>query len=228
LATRSYVSGYALSAADKAAFCALSGVPCGATHPHASRWAKHVAALTGNSLCFKSGGACTSSSAAAPAAGAKKAAAPANDDDMDDMFGDDDDDVNEDGENAAEAAATKARQERMAHALKLKQEKDEKDGKVKKEKVKAVEKSLVVLEVKPWEADTDLKMVWEKIKEYTQEGLSWGESFKLEPVAYGIMKLVMTCTIVDSLVLMDDITDSIEAIEEYVQSVNIASMNKIS
>ena len=33
-----------------------------------------------------------------------------------------------------------------------------KDGK-KKDKAKPVEKSLVVLEVKPWEADTDLKMV---------------------------------------------------------------------
>lgn len=105
---------------------------------------------------------------------------------------DDDDDATEE-----EKAATKARQERMAHARKLKDEKDAKDGKVKKEKVKAVEKSLVVLEVKPWEADTDLKMVWEKIKEFEQEGLAWGEAYKLEPVAFGIMKLVMTATIVD-------------------------------
>ena len=174
----------------------------------------------------------SSSSAAAPAAAApaKKATAPASDD-MDDMFGGDDDELNEDGENAAEAAATEARRARMAHALKLKEEKDAKDNAGKEAKVKSgkpVEKSLVVLEVKPWEADTDLKMVWEKICEYKQEGLSWGQTFKLEPVAYGIKKLVMTCTIVDSLVLMDDITDNIESIEEYVQSVQVASMNKIS
>jgi len=115
----------------------------------------------------------------------------------------------------------------MAQALKLKEEADAK--KEKKEKEKPVEKSLIVLDVKPWEADTDLKMVWEKIvsgKE--QEGLKWGETFKLEPVAYGIKKLVMTCTIVDALVLLDDITEYIESMEEYVQSVNIASMNKIS
>ena len=60
-----------------------------------------------------------------------------------------------------------------------------------------------------------------------QEGLSWGQTFKLEPVAYGIMKLVMTCTIVDSLVLMDDITDKIEGLEDFVQSVQVASMNKL-
>lgn len=69
--------------------------------------------------------------------------------------------------------------------------------------------------------------MWHKIKEYQQEGLCWGETFKLEPVAYGVKKLVMTCTIVDSLVLLDDVTENIEKLEEFVQSVTIASMNKI-
>eukprot|EP01006_Ploeotia_vitrea_P023334 TRINITY_DN55770_c0_g1_i2.p1 TRINITY_DN55770_c0_g1~~TRINITY_DN55770_c0_g1_i2.p1 ORF type:complete len:183 (-),score=27.65 TRINITY_DN55770_c0_g1_i2:99-647(-) len=147
-------------------------------------------------------------------------------DDMDDMFGGDAevDDMFADDE---ETEADKARKARMAHALKLKQEADAK--KEKKEKAKPVEKSLVVLDVKPWEADTDLKMVWEQIiNNKQQEGLKWGETFKLEPVAFGIKKLVMTCTIVDALVLLDDITEYIEGFEEYVQSVNIASMNKIS
>ena len=90
-----------------------------------------------------------------------------------------------------------------------------------------VQKSLVALEVKPWEADTDLEMVWKKIIEYKQDGLVWGETFKLEPVAFGIKKLVMTCVVNDDLVLMDDITDSIEALEDYVQSVSVASMNKL-
>ena len=156
-----------------------------------------------------------------------------------DLFGDDDDDkpaakkegdmffYGEDGEvlTAEEKAAAKARHERMAMAKKLKDDADAKSGKKKAEK--AVERSLVVLEVKPWEADTNLEMVWNLIKERQQEGLNWGESFKLEPVAYGIMKLVMTCTIVDSLVLMDDITDHIESLEDYVQSVQVASMNKL-
>ena len=217
LATRSYVSGYSYSPADRAAFAALSGAPNGASHPHAFRWAKHIAALSNSWLV--AGPAQTSSSSAAPAAPAAKAAAA--DDDID-LFGDDDE------ETAEEKAANKARHQRMEAARKLKEEKDAKDGKVKSNKPKPVEKSLVVLEVKPWEADTDLKMVWGKIKEYQQEGLSWGETFKLEPVAYGIMKLVMTATIVDSLVVMDDVTENIEALEEWVQSVEVASMNKIS
>jgi translation elongation factor EF-1beta len=159
---------------------------------------------------------------AAPAAPAAKAAAPAakpaakpKADDFDDLFGDDDDAPapkaaakkddfdnlfdDDEGETEEEKAANKARRERMEKARKLKEEADAKAGKVKKEKEKAIEKSLIVLDVKPWEADTDLKMVWEKIKEYQQEGLQWGATYKLEPVAYGIKKLVMTCTIVDSL-----------------------------
>jgi translation elongation factor EF-1beta len=75
--------------------------------------------------------------------------------------------------------------------------------------------------VRIWQA------VWHKIREYSQEGLVWGENFKLEPVAFGIKKLVMTCTIVDSLVLLDDVTENIEKLEDFVQSVTIASMNKI-
>ena len=50
-------------------------------------------------------------------------------------------------------------QTRMALAKQLKDEKDAKDGKSNAKKDKPVEKSLVVLEVKPWEADTNLEEV---------------------------------------------------------------------
>ena len=145
-----------------------------------------------------------------------------SDDDMDIFdYGDDEE------ETAEEAAASKARRERIAAAAKAKKDKEQAEGKVKKEKEKPAEKSLVVLEVKPWEADTNLEELWKEIIKYEQEGLQWGATFKIEPVAFGIMKLVMTCTIVDSKVLMDDVTDAIEKLEDYVQSVQIASMNKV-
>jgi elongation factor 1-beta len=209
LETRTYVTEYQLTDDDITAFATLKSLPNPSTQKHAYRWAIHIAALTGKHI-----GASTDAAPAAAPTPAKK------DDDMS-IFDDDED------EDEETRAATKARQERMALAKKLKEEKDAASGKVKKDKEKPVEKSLVVLEVKPWEADTDLKMVWGLIKEFQQEGLTWGESYKLEPVAYGIMKLVMTCSIVDSLVLMDDITDKIESLEDYVQSVQVASMNKI-
>lgn len=227
LATRSYIEGYALSKADTDALSALAGIPCRGT-PNAFRWAVHVIALTGLENVTFSG----ATTAAAPAPAAKKAATKkaAAEDDFDDMFGDDeeaDEEPNEYGETAADAAATKARQERMAQALKLKQERDEKAGKTKKNKEKAVEKSLVVLEVKPWEADCDLHMVFNEITKFQLDGLVWGQAHELVPVAYGIKKLVMQCVIVDSLVLMDDVTDNIEGMEEWVQSVQVTAMTKV-
>ena len=149
------------------------------------------------------------------------------------MFGDDEDEeeewdgtLNADGESAAEVKAAAARRARMDAALKLKEAADAKKEKaVKKEK--PAEKSLIVLEVKPWEAETDLVMVWKEICKTEQEGLTWGANHKLEEMAFGVKKLIMTCSIEDAKVLMDDVTDKIEAFEDWVQSVQVASMNKI-
>ncbi|KAG7397979.1 Elongation factor 1-beta [Phytophthora boehmeriae] len=146
---------------------------------------------------------------------APKKAAPApkkveeeDDDDDDDLFGDDDDEDDE----AAKALAAK-----RAEAAKA----------AKKEKKKPVERSQVVLEVKPWEAETNLEELAAKIKAIPVEGLTWGEGHKLVPVAFGIKKLLVQCVIVDDLVLLDDITEAIEQFEDYVQSVDVASMNKL-
>ncbi|KAG6946648.1 hypothetical protein JG688_00015930 [Phytophthora aleatoria] len=93
--------------------------------------------------------------------------------------------------------------------------------------LKPVERSQVVIEVKPWEAETDLEELAAKIKALPVDGLTWGEGHKLVPVAFGIKKLLVQCVIIDDLVLLDDITDAIEGFEDYVQSVDVASMNKL-
>ena len=222
----SYMTGYSFSAADSEAFSSLTAFPSQANTPNAFRWAKHISALTGIQL-----GAGAASSAAAPA---KKAAAAADDDF--DMFGDEEEEdedsgaiVNDMGETAAEVKAAEARRERMAAAAALKAAADAKKnaGKAVTKKEKPPEQSLMVLDVKPWEEDTDLVMVWKEICKTEQPGLTWGQGYKLEPLAYGIKKLVMTVVITDSLVLMDDVTEKIEAFEDWVQSVEVASMTKI-
>ena len=149
------------------------------------------------------------------------------------MFGDEEEDeedqgdiVNDMGETAAEVKAAAARRERMAAALKLKEAADAKKA-PKAQKEKPAEKSLIVLEVKPWEAETDLVQLWKNICVLEQDGLSWGATYKLEEMAFGIKKLVMTCAIEDAKVLMDDVTDKIEGFEDLVQSVQVASMNKL-
>ena len=104
--------------------------------------------------------------AAAPASPKAKAAPAkkAEEEDDDDLFGDDGD-----GEDDEAAAA-------------------------KKEKKKPIERSQVVIEVKPWEAETDLEELAKKIKATKIEGLNWGEGHKLVPVAFGIKKLLGLAT----------------------------------
>lgn len=148
----------------------------------------------------------SSGAAAAP----KKA--PKDDDELD-LFGDDEEDA---------APAPDAKAARAAAAAAAKAAADA------KKKPKKVDKSLVTLVVKPWEADTDLDALFKLIVATEKEGLSWGTAYEKEPVAFGIFQLLIVCTIVDDLVSADDITDMIEQFEDHVQSCQMLSMNKIS
>lgn len=130
-----------------------------------------------------------------------------DDDDMD-LFGSDDDD-------AEEVAAA------------LKKKKEEAIRKAKEKASKVVGKSMVVFDVKPWEAEQDLNTLAAKVLEIEMEGLTWGGDYKLVDVAYGIKKLQVVCSIVDTQVSTDDLIEKIEAFEDEVQSVDIVSFNKI-
>ena len=128
------------------------------------------------------------------------------DDDFDDLFGDDD----ADDAKAAKEAAEKA-----------------KEGAKKKKKV-VIAMSLVLLEVKPLDSETNLDELAQKIfKEITQEGLYWKTEYKKEPVAFGIFKLIIGFSLEDEKVSVDDVVEKIEGFEDHVQSVEIQAFNKI-
>ena len=144
---------------------------------------------------------------AAEAAPAKKEAA-ADDDDLD-LFGDDDE---EDAE-AAKKAAAKAKEAAA--------------GKKKKKEVIAM--SLVMLEVKPLDSETNLDELAQRIfKTITKEGLFWKTEYKKEPIAFGIEKLIIGFSCEDEKISVDnDVVEKIEEIEDLVQSVEITAFNKI-
>jgi len=84
-----------------------------------------------------------------------------------------------------------------------------------------------IIEIKPYEvlSDDDLMALWKKvITTVNQDGLEWGESCKLEPVAFGIKKVVTSFTM-GVLNSSEDVVSDIEAMEDDVQSVEIISMN---
>lgn len=89
-----------------------------------------------------------------------------------------------------------------------------------------IAKSSVLLDVKPWDDETDMKQMEENVRTIVMEGLVWGAS-KLVPVGYGINKLQIMCVIEDEKVSTDELTEKIEAFEDFVQSVDIAAFNKI-
>jgi elongation factor 1-beta len=109
----------------------------------------------------------------AKAAAAEPAKKKAADEDDFDVFGDDDEEEEDPKESRAEMLA------------RLKKEAEERAA-VKEAK----QRTLVAIEVKPWDVEQDLMALWKKIVEtITQPGLKWGESCTLADVAYGIKKV---------------------------------------
>eukprot|EP00922_Rhytidocystis_sp_ex-Travisia-forbesii_P041131 GHVS01061384.1.p2 GENE.GHVS01061384.1~~GHVS01061384.1.p2 ORF type:complete len:243 (+),score=69.39 GHVS01061384.1:101-829(+) len=120
--------------------------------------------------------------------GEKKTKAAAEEDF--DLFGEDD-------SNAAAAKALAA--------------KKKEDAAPKAKKV-VVNKSSLVIEVKPNSIDTDLEKVWDLVKNIQIEGVTWGLGHKKVPVAFGLYKLQVSCVILDDLVNTEEIIEQIEAL----------------
>ncbi|XP_054810188.1 elongation factor 1-delta 1-like isoform X2 [Prosopis cineraria] len=215
LLTRSYITGYQASKDDITVYAALSKAPS-AEYVNASRWYKHIDALlrmsgvSGNGSGVKVEGSLpmAGEAIATPPPADTKATSAEDDDD------DDDDDVDLFGEETEEEK--KAAEERAA-AVKASSKKKESG------------KSSVLLDVKPWDDETDMKKLEEAVRGVQMEGLLWGAS-KLAPVGYGIKKMQIMLTIVDDLVSVDSLIEEHlmnEPINEYVQSCDIVAFNKI-
>merc|ERR1712168_67972 len=137
-----------------------------------------------------------------PSVGAPAPAADDDDDDDVDLFGSDDEEE--------DAEAARIREERLkAYAEK------------KSKKPGPIAKSSILIDCKPWDDETDLKQMEAEIKKITMDGLVWGAA-KSQLMAFGISKLQILCTIEDEKVSVDDLQEQIEAIEELVQSTDIA------
>merc|ERR1712156_781570 len=162
-------------------------------------------------------------SAAAPAAAPVAAVCPAkkaeSEDDDDDCSDFDFDSESEDEEEKAAAEALKAK--RVAEYNARKAEKAAKKGVV-------AAKSMITLDVKPFDDETDLDALALKIKsEIAMDGLVWGQKHEKKPLAFGIFKLVITAVVEDEKVSTDDLTEKIEEYDDEVQSVDIAAFNKL-
>ncbi|CAF1298285.1 unnamed protein product [Rotaria sordida] len=132
----------------------------------------------------------------------QKPAASTGDDDAFDLFGSDDEEQSEEiKKRLADYAAKKAKKEQI------------------------IAKSIIVLDVKPWDDETDLETMEKSVRSIEADGLVWGQS-KLVPVAYGLKKLQIGCVVEDDKIGTDFLEEKICEFKDYVQSVDVIIFNK--
>ncbi|CAM6106863.1 unnamed protein product [Calypogeia fissa] len=220
LLTRSYISGYQASLDDLAVYVAITSHP-DAKYGNVARWYSHITSLLGSSFTGTAAGVKIAGSPAtfatrdftpgpAPptpeAASVTPPAAPAaeeEDDDLD-LFGE------ETEEEKADAAKRQAEEKASG-------------------KKAVLGKSSVLMDVKPWDDETDMKELEIAVRSVEQEGLTWGAS-RLVEVVPTIKKLQIMFTIIDDLVSPDNIIEdylTAEPRNEYIQSCDIVAFNKI-
>merc|ERR1711971_60437 len=96
----------------------------------------------------------------------------------------------------------------------------------KSQKKAVIAKTSVLLDVKPWDDETDMDEMLKNVKSIEMDGLLWGAS-KLIPIGYGIKKLQVMCTVEDDKVSIEELSEKIEEFEDFVQSCDVNAMNKI-
>ncbi|GAB2287110.1 hypothetical protein Dimus_021495 [Dionaea muscipula] len=243
LTGKSYISGDEFTKDDIRVYAAVLAKPRH-SFPNASKWFELVssrlaASFPGKAVGVKIGGHATVADAA-PAEEEKKEV-PAGDDDDDDLdlFGDETEEEKKAAEEreAAKKASSKKKESKIIYILSqdcweafgssvvldqfylpLLMVLDILGG-----------KSSVLLDVKPWDDETDMKKLEEAVRSIQMEGLFWGAS-KLVPVGYGIKKLQIMMTIVDDLVSVDNLIEdhlTAEPLNEHIQSCDIVAFNKI-
>lgn len=215
LSGKTYISGDQISKDDIRVYAAVTGKP-GAGFPNASRWHETVSSALAARFPGEAAGVKIAGQAATPApssavsaaetekeAPAAAAAVVEDEDDELDLFGDE---TEEEKKAAADREASKP-----------------------SSKKKESGKSSILLDVKPWDDETDMVNLEKAVRSVQIEGLLWGAS-KLVPVGYGIKKLQIMLTIVDDLVSVDSLIEeqlTAEPCSEFVQSCDIVAFNKI-
>ncbi|XP_071518110.1 elongation factor 1-beta-like [Panulirus ornatus] len=226
LEERSYICGHAPSEVDVEVFSALTKAP-EETFLHALRWYNHIKSLgiefkltlqdgltSPTILPMKEENECQETTKGSETlmeaisnSEVKNEELKCGDSDHGfDFFG---------SEDVEDQEAARAREERLqAYAEK------------KLRKPGTTAKSSVMLDVKPRNDGTDIKAMEEHVRSIKVDGLQWGAS-KLNPLASGVNKLSILCTVEDDKVSIDNLIHKIRDFADTVQSVDIAAFNEI-
>ncbi|XP_005160976.1 eukaryotic translation elongation factor 1 delta b (guanine nucleotide exchange protein) isoform X2 [Danio rerio] len=175
-----------------------------------SKMESRVSALERRSSSSSSSSSAPAVNGTRPAAAQKPPSAPVKEEE------DDDDDIDLFGSD----------EEEDEEAERLKEQRLQEYAAKKAKKPALIAKSSILLDVKPWDDETDMSKLEECVRSVQMDGLLWGAS-KLMPVGYGIKKLQINCVVEDDKVGTDFLEEEITKFEDYVQSVDVAAFNKI-
>jgi elongation factor 1-beta len=209
---KSYVKGFLPTSEDAKLFAEITQHnPSGPEKKfaHVYRWYQHIKSFSEEERSSWPAEAVLAEQAAAPVAAAPKAEEKKEEKKEEDVSFDDDDLFG--GVSEEELAAEKQKREAE---------------KKHKKKAEEIQRSNIILDVKPWDDTTDLNKLEECVRGITMEGLTWGPSKQVE-IAYGIKKLQISCVVVDDLVYTEDLEEQIQAFDELVQSIDIAAFTKV-
>ncbi|KAL6697056.1 hypothetical protein J3F84DRAFT_407801 [Trichoderma pleuroticola] len=211
LLTRSYITGYTPTQADVACFKALESSPDIAKYPQAARWYTHIATFE-DEFSILSGDVTKPYTAYGPEVAEitlnhSMALAPDVDNDDVDLFGSQDEEENEE--------VVRIREERLAEYRKRR------EG-----KVKPAAKSVVTLDVKPWDDETCMVALEAAVRGIKKDGLVWGQS-QLVAIGFGIKKLQINLVVEDDKVSTDELQEQIQDFEDNVQSSDVMAMQKL-
>ncbi|KAK9468448.1 hypothetical protein V1512DRAFT_259511 [Lipomyces arxii] len=210
LITESFITGYVPSQADVAVFKALASAPDATTYPSAARWYNTIASYE-SEFSSLPGDASVDITTLGPELAEETKEEPAaeeEDDDDVDLFGSDDEEE--------DAEAEKLKQQRLAEYAAKKAAKGPKPA----------AKSIVTMEVKPWDDETNLDELLATVKAIEMDGLVWGASQWIA-VGYGIKKLQINLVVEDDKVGLEELQNLIEEDEDHVQSTDVIAMQKL-
>ena len=146
--------------------------PDASSNPHSARWYKHIASYKAEFSGLPKG--TNQINASGSSASASKEAAAEEDDEDIDLFGSDDEEEDEEAERVKAERVAKYQEAKAAKTAE----------KLASGKKLEVAKSVVTLQVKPWDDETDMAALEKEVRAIEKDGLVWGAS-KLVPVGYG-------------------------------------------
>jgi len=200
LEEHAFVDGFVPTKADADQFAAAKDWE--KNLPHFARWYRNMASYTDAER------AAWTAAAAEEKKEEKKE--EKNDDDFD-LF-----EMDEEDEKVLEEKRKAEEEKRKAEADEL----------ARRAKESGAARSQIIIDIKPWDDTTPMDKLEAAVREIKLDGLAWGNS-KLVPVGFGIKKLQIVAVVIDDLVSTDDLEERITALEDYVQSMDVDSFNKL-